>query len=163
MKKILFAIASMIFVFGVGGCSSQKEADTMMKCEFYQKDTEGEKSFHAFFTYVDEKKEAVSGDIRENYSGFERNKINNEVLTNILIRNSILDEIEGVEMEVTSNDTDFGSREEWNYRDVDLETVGTTDEIQNKFIDRNAGQYSIEMIQKYYETNGYSCSISNIE
>ena len=145
MKKILFAIASMIFVFGVGGCSSQKEADTMMKCEFYQKDTEGEKSFHA------------------NYSGFERNKINNEVLTNILIRNSILDEIEGVEMEVTSNDTDFGSREEWNYRDVDLETVGTTDEIQNKFIDRNAGQYSIEMIQKYYETNGYSCSISNIE
>ena len=135
MKKILFAIASMVFVFGVGGCSSQKEADTMMKCEFYQKDAEGEKNFHAFFTYVDETKEAVSGDISENYSGFERNKINNEVLTNILIRNSILDEVEGVEMEVTSNDTDFGSREKWNYRDVDLETVGTTDEIQNKFIE----------------------------
>ena len=45
MKKILFAIASMVFVFGVGGCSSQKEADTMMKCEFYQKDAEGRRIF----------------------------------------------------------------------------------------------------------------------
>lgn len=163
MKKILFAMASAIVLLSVGGCSSEEKADTMMKCEYYQKDGEGEKSFSAFFTYVNETKEAVTGDITTNYSGFAKNEVNNKELTDILIRNSVLDEVEGVEMEVTSNDTDFGSYEEWNYRDVELETVGTTDEIQNEFIDRNEGQYSIEMIQKYYENNNYSCSISDIE
>ena len=49
-----------------------------------------------------------------------KNEVNNKVLTEILIRNSVLDDVKGVEMEVTSNDTDFGSHESWNYRDVDL-------------------------------------------
>lgn len=163
MKKVLFVVASAMVLFTAGGCSSEEKADKMMKCDYYQKDAEGEKTFNAFFTYVDETKEAVTGDITTNYSGFAKNEVNNKVLTDILIRNSILDEVEGVEMEVTNNDTDFGSHEKWNYRDVEIGTVGTTDETQNEFIDRNAGQYSIEMIQKYYENSGYSCSISDIE
>ena len=163
MKKFFIVIFSTLILFGASGCDSKEKADKMLRCDFYQKDAEGEKTFSSFFTYVDKSKEAVSGDITNNYSGFAKNEVNNKVLTEILIRNSVLGDVKGVEMEVTSNDTDFGSHESWNYRDVDLELIATTDEIQGEFIDRNSNYYSIEMIQKYYEKNGYSCSSSNIE
>ena len=108
-EEIFIVIFSTLILFGASGCDSKKK---LIKCcgVIFIKRCRRRKTFSSFFTYVDKSKEAVSGDITNNYSGFAKNEVNNKVLTEILIRNSVLDDVKGVEMEVTSNDTDFGSQ-----------------------------------------------------
>lgn len=152
----------IVCLLSLTGCSFEVQADYMMKCDYYNKDAEGEKTFIALFTYVSETGETITGKIDQSYKGFEKNEVDNYVLTDMAIRNSALDGIDGIEIKVLREDTSFEGHEEWTYRDVDIDSIIHVDEIQKEMIDTNERFYSKSMIQKYFQENGYTCSMSEI-
>lgn len=158
-KRIGFMVCSLL---SLSACSTQAKADHMMKCDYYNKDTEGEKIFTTLFTYVKETGEAVTGKINQRYNGFEKNEVNNKVLTEMAVRNSILDGFDGVKIEVLREDTSFQGQEVWNYRDVDIDSIMNADELQKEMIDGNERFYSKDLIEKHLEENGYACSVSEV-
>lgn len=162
-KKKLVLIAALLLSV-LPGCSKQKEpqADHMMLCSFLQEDEAGKQDHSALFTYVEENGETITADIKTSYEGFEKDEVNNKVLTDMTIRKSILDNIEGVNMELYRTDTGFGSREQWEYSSIDTASIAYSDEIQAPLINENEGIYSIENIREYYESIRYQCSISEV-
>ncbi len=160
MKK---RIGFMVFcLLCLSACSTEVKADHMMKCDYNNKDAEGEKIFTALFTYVKETGEAVTGNIHQRYTGFEKSEVNNKVLTEMAVRNSVLDGVDGVKIEVLREDTSFQGQEIWTYRDVDIDSIMNADELQKEMIDGNERFYSKDLIQRHFEENGYACSVSEI-
>ena len=104
----------------------------------------------------------ISGTITHQYEGYPKDEASNKVLTDMTVRKSILDDVDGVELELNRTDTGFGSKETWDYSKIDLESIIYTDELQEKFIDKNKGYYSQNMAKKYYESHNYGCSVSDL-
>lgn len=163
MKKIVLLVSACLLC-SITGCSGDKKPDPdhMMLCSFTQEDEEGLQNHSALFTYVEETGEAVTSDIKTNYEGFEKNETNNKVLTDMTVRKSILEDIEGVTMEVFRTDTSFGSEETWEYRKIDTAVIVTTDELQKHMVDEKQAMFSIDEIRDYYEAQHYACSISDM-
>lgn len=146
------------------GCGDQPpKADSQMLCTYSQSIDGMDYDSTAYFTYVKESGQMISGTITHQYEGYPKDEASNNVLTDMTVRKSILDDIDGVELELNRTDTGFGSKETWDYSKIDLESIIYTDELQEKFIDKNKGYYSQNMAKKYYESHNYGCSVSDLD
>lgn len=163
MKKTAAILTTALLMSLLTGCSSKEaEADHMMLCSFLQDDEGGKQDHSALFTYVEESGEVVASDIKTSYEGFDKDEASNKMLTDMTVRKSILDNIDGVSMELYRTDTGFGSREKWEYRDIDVAAIADSDEVQADMINEKQGIYSVKKVREYYESHQYQCSISEI-
>lgn len=164
MKKLSLLFVAVIGITCFSGCEKKPKADMMMHCTYSVPDTDtGVYTSNADFTYVSETNELVSGNITHNYKDYPKDQYNNKVLTDITIRKTKFDELKGVKMDIYRTETEFGSKENWDYPTIDLEAAIQLDEEQNKFIDTDAGYYSLDKTKDYYESHNYACSISDIK
>lgn len=165
MRKKGYLLLTTMCMICISGCTNKKpEANMRMYCTYPQVETDtGSYTSTADFTYVKETDELVTGSMIQNYKDYPKDQYNNKVLTDLVIRKTKFDELKGVTIDVSRGETEFGSKEQWDYRNIDLESAMQIDEEQEKFIDTDADFYSFSKTKRYYESNGYSCSISDLE
>ena len=164
-KVSTFFLVSMLTASTLlySGCGDQSpKADSEMLCTYSQSIEGMDYDSTVHITYVKESGQMISGTITHQYEGYPKDEASNKVLTDMTVRKSILDDVDGVELELNRTDTGFGSKETWDYSKIDLESIIYTDELQEKFIDKNKGYYSQNMAKKYYESHNYGCSVSDL-
>lgn len=164
MKKTALLFLGTMILICIPGCSSKPKANMMMRCTYMNSSADtGRYTSTADFTYIKETDELVNGNIVDTYVGYPKDQYNNKVLTDMTIQKSKFDELEGVEMSLIRTESEFGSKIVWDYQNIDLDDALQFDKEQKQFIDLDAGVYSYEKTRNYYESNNYTCSISDID
>lgn len=98
---------------------------------------------------------------KSKYNGLEKSQTNNLILADLINRQSIIEQIEGVNVSLNVTDTSFDYEEKWEYNDIDVKVALEADDLQKKFIENE--KYSINKIKTYYEQLGYSFKEKNIK
>lgn len=104
--------------------------------------------------YNSESGVATYGIFKTKYSGLEKTVTNNEILAELINRQSIDEQIEGIEVSLEVTDTSFDFEEKWDYNKVDMVAVKEADEQQISFIEND--KYSITKIKEFYNKQGYT-------
>ena len=99
--------------------------------------------------YNSESGVATYGIFKTKYSGLEKTVTNNEILAELINRQSIDEQIEGIEVSLEVTDTSFDFEEKWDYNKVDMVAVKEADEQQISFIEND--KYSITKIKEFYK------------
>mgnify|MGYP002511830892 CR=1 FL=1 len=75
-------------------------------------------------------------------------------MAELINRQSIDEQIEGIEVSLEVTDTSFDFEEKWDYNKVDMVAVKEADEQQISFIEND--KYSITKIKEFYNKQGYT-------
>lgn len=103
----------------------------------------------------------VKGTFKTKYDNLEKTQTNNNILANNINRQTIIEQLEGVEVSANVTDISFDFEEEWDYNSVDIKAALEADEEQKNFIEND--KYSLEKIKAYYEKQGYSFEEQDIK
>lgn len=104
--------------------------------------------------YNSEDETPVKGVFKHKYDNLEKTETNNNILATFINRQTIIEQLEGVEISADVTDTSFDFEEEWDYNVVDVNKALEADEDQKNFIED--GKYSLTKMKNYYENQGYS-------
>lgn len=120
-------------------------------------------TFNATFEieYNSESGIATHGTFKIKYDGLEKTITNNDILSNLINRQSIDEQIEGVEVSLEVTDTSFDFQEKWDYNKVDVEESVEADDKQKSFIEND--KYSITKIKEFYNNQGYKFKEKDIK
>lgn len=97
---------------------------------------------------------AIHGTFKTKYDGLEKTMTNNSILANLINRQSIDEQIEGVKVFLEVTDTSFDFEEKWDYNEIDIVEAIEADEQQKSFIEND--KYSITKIKEFYDKQGYA-------
>lgn len=163
-KMLSFFLVFMLVISTLfyTGCSQDLKADHQMYCTYSQSIDSMDYDSTVYATYIGESEQMLSATITHQYEGYPKDEASNKVLTDMTIRKSILDEVDGVEIELNRTDTGFGSKETWDYTKINIDEIIYSDKLQEEFINKNKGFYSQHMTKKYYESHNYDCSVSDL-
>lgn len=156
IKTIKLGLISSVVLGFCIGCSSSVKADQVLSCYVYSSVDDASFTATVEVTYNEAADQAISATVVEDYTGLEKNDTNNHILQAMLNKQSIFDEIDGVDIAVEISDTSFAYKEVWQYQDVDLDQVVEVDPTQATFIEDQ--HYSLKKLKASYENEGYACS-----
>lgn len=155
-KKIcMFMMTGLLF-----GCSSNEKPDQKLVCELTSNNGSQILESNVEVDFISKSGDLDQGVFTKKYNYLEKTETNNLILADMINRQSILEDLKGVEIKLKAADTSFDYQEIWDYKEVDSEEAIETDEEQKKLIDNG---YSIPKIREYYEKQGHSCKIEDIK
>lgn len=103
----------------------------------------------------------AKGTFKTKYDNLEKTQTNNNILADNINRQTMIEQLEGVEVSANVTDISFDFEEEWDYNIVDVKEAIEADEEQKNFIEND--KYSLEKIKAYYEKQGYSFKEKDIK
>lgn len=147
-------VLSILFV-GLAGCSSSVKADKKLRCNL-QSENDGA-TFNSIIEidYDSESKEPIKAEISQLYGNIPKTETNNQILQVLLEKQTVLDQLAGVDISLDVTDDSFDYKEKWDYEKLDMKSVLEADANQNEFVEKD--KYSIKKIKASYEQGGYSC------
>lgn len=157
MKK---KISLLLIVGLVFGCSANEKADRKLVCEYTGENDSQTVELNAEIEFNNESGLLYDGVFSQKYENLEKNETNNNILENMINRQSILEDLDGLEVTLNVTSTSFNYQENWNYREVDIKEAQSADSLQGNFIDTD---YSVFKMRDHFEMLGYTCKIENIE
>lgn len=150
-KKILVFLCMLVCL---AGCASAPKADKRLVCVLNSENEKQTLALRLEIDYNSEEGTAIKGVFHTKYDNLIKNETNNDILINLINRQSIVEQVEGVEVSLDVTATSFDYKETWSYNDVDLKSAVEADAKQSQFIEK--GKFSVEKIKKYYQKLGYS-------
>lgn len=156
-----FWIVLSIMFIGLAGCSSSVKADKKLSCNL-QSENDGA-TFNSIIEveYDSDSKEPMKAEISQLYKGIPKTETNNQILQVLLEKQTVLDQLEGVNISLDVTDDSFDYKETWDYEKIDLKSVLEADASQNEFVEKD--KYSIKKIKAAYEQSGFSCYSEDIK
>ena len=160
MKKKIWIIILISFLLTACGTSKQT-ADKRLVGTLDS--TMGEQTFSSTIKleYNSEDETLIAGVFKYKYDNLEKTQTNNNILADFINRQTMIDQIDGVEVEADVTYTSFDFEEKWNYNLVDIDKALEADEEQKNFIEND--KYSLKKIKEYYEKQGYSFKEKDIK
>lgn len=160
VKKKIWIIILISFLLTACGTSKQT-ADKRLVGTLDS--TMGEQTFSSTIKleYNSEDETLIAGVFKYKYDNLEKTQTNNNILADFINRQTMIDQIDGVEVEADVTDTSFDFEEKWNYNLVDIDKALEADEEQKNFIEND--KYSLKKIKEYYEKQGYSFKEKDIK
>lgn len=144
-------------IFGlVTGCSSSVKADKKVSCQIESTSDGGDFKGVSTLEYNSSSDALVSVTIDQSYTNLEKTNSNNNILTNIMDRQSKLDGIDGVEVTLDVQDTSFTVGEVWDFTNVSPQAALDVDPDQRYYIDEE-DTYTYTAYRNHLEEMGYSC------
>ena len=158
MKKKIVGI--VIVTLLLAGCSSKVKADKTLVCVMttnYEEET--------FFGYVevdynDKSKEVEKANYSYSYDNLQKNDANNQILIDLVNRNSIYADIEGINATLDIKDYSFAYAEAWDYNTLDYDAAREVDMVQKELMNEDEDSYNADKIYKFYVDQGYSCDMN---
>lgn len=156
MKKRIVAVVAIALM--LAGCSSKVKGDKTLVCMLsssYEEET--------FFGYIEvdydsESMKAEKANYSYSYDNLQKNEANNQVLIDLVNRNSVYVEIEGVEATLDIKDFSFGYAEAWDYNELDYDAAREVDDVQKHLMDEDS--YNAQKIYDFYVAQGFSCDMN---
>lgn len=155
MKKTRQIILFIVIIGLATGCSSSNKADSKVSCQIESTSEGGTFKGVSVLEYNSSTDALIKTTIDESYTNLEKTKINNNILTNIMDRQSKLDGIDGVELTLDVQDTSFTVGEVWDFKKVDPQAAFDVDPDQKYLIDSDT--YTYTAYRHHLEEMGYSC------
>ncbi len=158
MKKSIVAMLAVVLL--MSGCSTKVKGDKTMVCILsseYEEET--------FFGYVEvdydsETKEAEKANFSYSYDNLRKNERNNDILVDLVNRNSIYTEIEGVTTTIDIKDFSFGYAEAWDFNELDYDAAYEVDLVQKEMMNADKDGYDVDNIKKVFMAQDYSCDMN---
>lgn len=155
-KKISLLILAGLLV----GCGANEKADRKLVCGLTSVNELQQMELNAEVEFNNNSGLLYNGIFSEKYENLEKTETNNQILQGMILRQSILEDLKGVSVDLKATETSFNYQENWNYREIQLEEVLEADDKQKQFVEEN---YSINKIKEYYEIQGYLCEIKDLD
>ena len=111
--------------------------------------------------YESDDNAVAKGTFKTKYDNLEKTQTNSNILADNINRQTIIEQLEGVEVSANVTDISFDFEEEWDYNTVDVKEAIEADEEQKNFIEND--KYSLEKIKAYYEKQGYTFKEKDIK
>ena len=158
IKKIGLLIFVGVLLIGCG--PTKINANKKLMCYLTSEMDNQKYRSDVVITFNSDGNKVVEGIFTTKYSNLEKTNSNNDILADLINRQSKVEQIEGVAVTLDVSDTSFNYEEKWSYQDVEIKEAVEADENQLMFIDNR--EYSIDLIKDYYTKKGYSCDISKL-
>lgn len=154
MRKLII-VSSCVSMLLLGCESKVKETDRMTCLRSSVSDND-EMVSEISFGYNEEENKVLNGEFIYTFIAGEKSEKVANIYQDYAIRNSLLEDIEGVDVFFTEEEGGFKFTEVWSYDDVDTNKIGLDDPKQSDFMDGD--EYSIKKIEESFTMQGYNCS-----
>lgn len=158
MKLRWMVIVSLIALSACNG--GNKTADRQLTCMLTSEIATSSYVGEVRIQYISEGEEMLTGEYSEVYSGLEKSE-NSINFSKYMDKQSLLEGISGVKVNLEVSDTGFSYKEIWDYQKVNIEEI--LEILPEQSNQMSEDRYSLKKIKEKYLLEGYSCDEKSVK